>query len=63
MGALPSYVVCASLTGPSAVDYLLVRPMEEAQCLMESSYSRYWRETWRGLDVGHRGAGSSFTHK
>ncbi|XP_043204717.1 glycerophosphocholine phosphodiesterase GPCPD1-like [Amphibalanus amphitrite] len=49
--------------GQLTVDYLLVRPMEEAQCMMENSYSRYWRETWRGLDVGHRGAGNSFTHK
>lgn len=45
------------------MDYLLVRPMAEAQCTMESSYSRYWHDTWRGLDVGHRGAGNSFTHK
>ncbi|XP_037078748.1 glycerophosphocholine phosphodiesterase GPCPD1-like [Pollicipes pollicipes] len=49
--------------GQLTVDYLMVRPMTEMKCRMESSFSRYWRATWRGLDVGHRGAGSSFTHK
>jgi hypothetical protein len=24
------------------------------------SYIRYWNEKWKGLDVGHRGAGTSF---
>lgn len=27
---------------------------------MENSYIRYWHEHWTGLDVGHRGSGTSF---
>jgi len=49
--------------GQLSVDYLVVRPMAEVKCPMDSSFSRYWRATWRGLDIGHRGAGNSFSHK
>jgi hypothetical protein len=27
---------------------------------MSVSYSRIWKKTWQGLDVGHRGLGTSF---
>jgi len=46
--------------GQLRVEYLIVRPMSGYQCDMSVSYSRHWKHTWRGLEVGHRGAGSSF---
>lgn len=27
---------------------------------MKRSFVRYWNKRWKGLEVGHRGAGSSF---
>lgn len=27
---------------------------------MKRSFCRYWNNTWTGLDVGHRGSGTSF---
>lgn len=27
---------------------------------MERSFIRYWNKRWKGLEVGHRGAGPSF---
>lgn len=27
---------------------------------MKDSYIRYWNKKWTGLDVGHRGSGTSF---
>lgn len=42
------------------VEYLVVTPIANVKCNMKTSMQREWKETWRGLDVGHRGAGSSF---
>lgn len=30
---------------------------------MKLSFSRYWNKKWSGLDVGHRGSGTSFKTK
>lgn len=30
---------------------------------MSISYAKYWEQRWSGLDVGHRGAGTSFKHE
>jgi len=46
--------------GQLKVEYLIVRPIEDFDCDMSVSYARYWKHSWRGLEVGHRGAGSSF---
>lgn len=27
---------------------------------MKQSFARYWNNSWTGLDVGHRGSGTSF---
>jgi len=43
-----------------AGDYLIVRPITGYDCDMSVSYSRIWNKTWQGLDVGHRGLGTSF---
>ncbi|XP_046443708.1 glycerophosphocholine phosphodiesterase GPCPD1-like [Daphnia pulex] len=46
--------------GQLKVDYLIVRPMNGFECDMSISFARHWKHSWRGLEVGHRGAGSSF---
>jgi hypothetical protein len=42
------------------VDYMVVHPISGYECDMSVSYSRIWKKTWQGLDVGHRGLGTSF---
>ncbi|KAK5646617.1 hypothetical protein RI129_005081 [Pyrocoelia pectoralis] len=46
--------------GQIELEYLVMRPGANFKCDMEISYSRYWKNSWCGLDVGHRGSGSSF---
>lgn len=46
--------------GQLQFDYLVVHPISGYECDMSVSYSRIWKKTWQGLDVGHRGLGTSF---
>ncbi|XP_075211409.1 glycerophosphocholine phosphodiesterase GPCPD1-like isoform X2 [Lycorma delicatula] len=46
--------------GQVTVEYLVVKPISDYNLSMQSSMQTNWKETWRGLDVGHRGVGSSF---
>ncbi|KAJ9595971.1 hypothetical protein L9F63_012864, partial [Diploptera punctata] len=46
--------------GQLRLDYLVVKPIVGYDCDMSVSYSRIWKKTWHGLDVGHRGLGTSF---
>nr|CAD7452365.1 unnamed protein product [Timema tahoe] len=46
--------------GQLTVEYVVVRPIPDMDCDMSVSYSRVWKESWAGLDVGHRGSGTSF---
>ncbi|XP_031343749.1 glycerophosphocholine phosphodiesterase GPCPD1-like isoform X2 [Photinus pyralis] len=46
--------------GQIELEYLVVRPGMNFKCDMEVSYTRHWKNSWCGLDVGHRGSGSSF---
>ncbi|KAF5293105.1 hypothetical protein FQA39_LY13715 [Lamprigera yunnana] len=46
--------------GEISIDYLIIRPNINVKCDMEISFERYWKNSWCGLDVGHRGSGSSF---
>lgn len=46
--------------GQLTVEYLLIRPMQNFKCDMSITYARHWKKTRSGLDVGHRGSGSSF---
>lgn len=34
--------------------------MEPGKCSLKQSFARYWSQCWTGLDVGHRGSGTSF---
>ncbi|XP_073995151.1 glycerophosphocholine phosphodiesterase GPCPD1 isoform X2 [Rhodnius prolixus] len=46
--------------GELTVEYLVVKPTPNYTCDLSYSLHRQWKETWRGLDVGHRGVGTSF---
>ncbi|XP_039980873.1 glycerophosphocholine phosphodiesterase GPCPD1 isoform X1 [Xiphias gladius] len=48
--------------GKVRVDYLVIRPIQELQCDMSSSFTKYWKKR-STLDVGHRGAGSTHAAK
>lgn len=47
---------------PVPVDYLVIRPIQGLQCDMSASFAKYWKKR-STLDVGHRGAGSSYAAK
>ncbi|XP_030383464.1 glycerophosphocholine phosphodiesterase GPCPD1 [Scaptodrosophila lebanonensis] len=50
--------------GMMRLGYLIVRPSSLcAHMDMRTSYARYWNNKWTGLDVGHRGSGTSFKAK
>ncbi|XP_050306833.1 glycerophosphocholine phosphodiesterase GPCPD1 isoform X2 [Anthonomus grandis grandis] len=49
--------------GELRVDYLIIGSMPNYKCDMSISYARHWKKTRSGLDVGHRGSGSSFKNK
>ncbi|RZC36940.1 glycerophosphocholine phosphodiesterase GPCPD1-like [Asbolus verrucosus] len=46
--------------GQIRIDYIVIRPMPNFKCDLSLSYARHWKKTRAGLDVGHRGSGSSF---
>lgn len=56
-------ITCASKHRPLGmmqIGYLIVKPLSSLSLDMRVSYSRYWNHKWTGLDVGHRGSGTSF---
>uniref|UniRef100_A0AAG5CWB2 GP-PDE domain-containing protein n=1 Tax=Anopheles atroparvus TaxID=41427 RepID=A0AAG5CWB2_ANOAO len=62
-GLLELPVTCASKHRPLGmmrIEYLKVTPLLPTRCTLERSYIRYWNKRWTGLDVGHRGSGTSF---
>lgn len=46
--------------GEIKVGYLVVRPIADIACNMKESYAKHWKKTRSGLEVGHRGSGSSY---
>ncbi|XP_037959734.1 glycerophosphocholine phosphodiesterase GPCPD1 [Teleopsis dalmanni] len=62
-GRLEVPITCASTHRPLGmmrIGYLIVQPVSSLDFDMRVSFSRYWNDKWAGLDVGHRGLGSSF---
>uniref|UniRef100_A0A1I8Q894 GP-PDE domain-containing protein n=1 Tax=Stomoxys calcitrans TaxID=35570 RepID=A0A1I8Q894_STOCA len=62
-GRLEVPITCASKHRPMGMmqfGYLLVKPTPSLGLDMSVSYTRYWNKKWTGLDVGHRGSGTSF---
>ena len=46
--------------GQVRIDYIVIKPMPNFKCDLSVSYGRHWKKNRAGLDVGHRGSGSSF---
>ncbi|XP_065355349.1 glycerophosphocholine phosphodiesterase GPCPD1 [Calliphora vicina] len=62
-GRLEVPITCASRHRPLGMmqmGYLIVKPVPSLSMDMSITYSRYWNHKWKGLDVGHRGSGTSF---
>lgn len=62
-GKLELYITCAQRHRPLGimkVDFLKITPLEAKKCDLSRSYIRYWNSKFTGLDVGHRGSGTSF---
>ncbi|XP_055643913.1 glycerophosphocholine phosphodiesterase GPCPD1 isoform X2 [Toxorhynchites rutilus septentrionalis] len=62
-GMLELPVTCGSKHRPLGmmrIEYLKITPLLPSKCNLERSYIRYWNKQWTGLDVGHRGSGTSF---
>ncbi|KAK8741750.1 hypothetical protein OTU49_002377 [Cherax quadricarinatus] len=51
----PKHIPVGQLT----VHYMVVYPMEYGGD-MSVSYAHHWKDSWKGLEVGHRGAGNSY---
>ncbi|KAG5675667.1 hypothetical protein PVAND_005554 [Polypedilum vanderplanki] len=62
-GTLELTITCATTHRPLGmmrVQFLKVTPLNNPRCDMEVTYERYWNNKHQGLDVGHRGTGTSF---
>lgn len=62
-GHLELPITCASKHRPLGmmrIEFLKVTPLVNSKCDMKISYIRHWNKKWTGLDVGHRGSGTSF---
>lgn len=65
-GCIQLPITCSSKhlpLGVMKIEYLVVLPTTVSLCNMKDSNASHWRESWTGLDVGHRGSGSSFKTK
>lgn len=45
--------------GQLNVSYLVIKPLTSYSCNCRETYSKFWKKTNRGLDVGHRGSGNA----
>ncbi|XP_020292352.1 glycerophosphocholine phosphodiesterase GPCPD1 isoform X1 [Pseudomyrmex gracilis] len=46
--------------GQLTVEYVVIKPIPDYPWDMSISYAKHWEQRWSGLDVGHRGLGTSF---
>ena len=47
--------------GKLTFDYLVTHPTPGVDLDFSTSCRNYWSDDWKGLDVGHRGLGNSYT--
>jgi len=47
--------------GTLTIDYLFTHPTPGLDLDFSASFRNYWSDDWKGLDVGHRGLGNSYT--
>ncbi|GAB0098382.1 glycerophosphocholine phosphodiesterase GPCPD1 [Sergentomyia squamirostris] len=65
-GQLELPVTCASKHRPlgmMTIEYLKITPFCPQKLNLKTSFTRYWNPKWRGLEIGHRGSGTSFKSK
>uniref|UniRef100_A0A673BRG2 Glycerophosphocholine phosphodiesterase GPCPD1-like n=1 Tax=Sphaeramia orbicularis TaxID=375764 RepID=A0A673BRG2_9TELE len=48
--------------GTVTVDYLVIQPIQDLQCDMSSSFTKFWKKR-SPLDIGHRGTGRTHSAK
>ncbi|KAG7208839.1 hypothetical protein KM043_015026 [Ampulex compressa] len=46
--------------GQLTVEYVVIKSIPDYPWDMNISYAKHWEQRWSGLDVGHRGLGTSF---
>ncbi|KAH0944792.1 hypothetical protein HN011_011606 [Eciton burchellii] len=46
--------------GQLTIEYVVIKPIPNYPWDMSISYAKHWEQRWSGLDVGHRGLGTSF---
>ena len=46
--------------GQLTVEYVVIKPIPDYPWDTSISYAKHWEQRWSGLDVGHRGLGTSF---
>ncbi|XP_076675090.1 glycerophosphocholine phosphodiesterase GPCPD1 isoform X4 [Andrena cerasifolii] len=49
--------------GQLTVEYVVIKSIPDYPWDMSISYAKHWEQRWSGLDVGHRGLGTSFHTK
>ncbi|XP_055295430.1 glycerophosphocholine phosphodiesterase GPCPD1 [Sitodiplosis mosellana] len=63
-GKIEIPITCATKHRPLGmmnIEYIRISPLNSSvQLNMKRSFCRHWNKRWTGLDVGHRGAGTSF---
>lgn len=62
-GLLELPIICASSHRPLGMmrfEFVKITPLNNPKCDMETSFARHWNAKHKGLDVGHRGSGTSF---
>lgn len=55
-----SSAISSCIIGQLTVEYVLIKPIPDHPWDMSISYAKHWEQRWSGLDVGHRGLGTSF---
>lgn len=45
------------------MEYVVIKSIPDYPWDMSISYAKHWEQRWSGLDVGHRGLGTSFHTK
>jgi len=48
------------IIGQLTIEYVVIKPIPDYPWDMSISYAKHWEQRWSGLDVGHRGLGTSF---
>uniref|UniRef100_V9I6V9 Putative glycerophosphodiester phosphodiesterase 5 n=1 Tax=Apis cerana TaxID=7461 RepID=V9I6V9_APICE len=49
--------------GQLTLEYVVIKSIPDYPWDMNISYAKHWEQRWSGLDVGHRGLGTSFQTK